>query len=93
MKGNFPSNFINEEVNDLAWLSVMTTIYQRGEIYMEFEFRYRLEEENLEFKNLNAYYKRVLESLLEVMEFTVEGEIIDVDGFKFINSDDIIKLH
>lgn len=64
---------------------------------MDFNFRYRLDDmngiNNKKIKDLEGYYMKLISSLLEVVEFTSNSEVITIDGFKFVNSDEIIKLH
>ena len=60
---------------------------------MDFVFHYPLNDNGDEVKNLEEYYCKLMKSILEVVEFTANNEIVEVDGFKFINGKECFKLY
>lgn len=64
---------------------------------MDYEFHYRLNDmgdsSKTKIESLEEYYKRLIESILEVIEFTSDSNVVAIDGFKFVSDDKIIDLH
>lgn len=59
-----------------------------------YEFRYKLND-GVNKKNretLENFYQDIIEELLEIVIFTNSNSIVKVDGFKFINTPDVIPL-
>lgn len=60
----------------------------------QYEFRYKLDDDVQESNvfTLEEFYQNIIVSLLGIVEFTNDGSIVEIDGFRFINSSNNISL-
>ena len=61
---------------------------------IEYEFRYKLNDhpEDIEIENLEDFYKQIIVSLLGIVKFRYGKNVVDINGFSFINSHKVVPL-